>query len=197
MPWPGSPIFFSQKFDLINLLPRLGHSSLLNVSCAQILPRLGHSSLLNVSCAQILHKLSKTAQTSNTAAIEQRTRGAENTKRHKRATRHNWATRHKLSNTGAIEQRTRGAENARFSGLWSLRSYNVSRESWDWQQAGAELGQAQFNNEVVVKVRSWSCRCCWSSSTILDGRVRVELGNRNKLGLSCAILKVTYAVLIQ
>ena len=122
MPWPGSPIFFSQKFDLINLLPRLGHSSLLNVSCAQILPRLGHSSLLNVSCAQILHKLSKTAQTSNTAAIEQRTRGAENTKRHKRATRHNWATRHKLSNTGAIEQRTRGAENARFSGLWRLRS---------------------------------------------------------------------------
>ena len=126
---PGHRFFFSQKFDLINLLPRLGHSSLLNVSCAQILPRLGHSSLLNVSCAQILHKLSKTAQTSNTAAIEQRTRGAENTKRHKRATRHNWATRHKLSNTGAIEQRTRGAENARFSGLWRLRSY-VNQSLW-------------------------------------------------------------------
>ena len=36
MPCPGLPIFFSQKFDLINLFLRLGHSSLLNVSCAQI-----------------------------------------------------------------------------------------------------------------------------------------------------------------
>ena len=36
---PGDLFFFSQKFDLINLFLRLGHSSLLNVSCAQILPR--------------------------------------------------------------------------------------------------------------------------------------------------------------
>ena len=48
--------FLSRKFDLINLFLRLGYSSLLNVSCAQILPRLGHSSLLNVSCAQIWPK---------------------------------------------------------------------------------------------------------------------------------------------
>ena len=54
MPWPGSPIFFSRKFDLINLLPRLGHSS-----------------SINVSCAQILHKLSNTAQMSNMAQTEQ------------------------------------------------------------------------------------------------------------------------------
>ena len=33
---PGHRFFFSQKFDLINLFLRLGHSSLLNVSCAQI-----------------------------------------------------------------------------------------------------------------------------------------------------------------
>ena len=39
--------------------------------CEQILPRLGHSSFLNVSCAQILHKLSNTAQMSNTAQTEQ------------------------------------------------------------------------------------------------------------------------------
>ena len=39
--------------------------------CEQILPRLGHSSLLNVSYAQILHKLSNTAKMSNTAQTEQ------------------------------------------------------------------------------------------------------------------------------
>ena len=107
---PGHRFFLSRKFDLISLLPRLGHSSLLNVSCAQILPRLGHSSLLNVSCAQILprlghslllnvscaqilHKLSNTAQMSNMAQTEQH------------------------------GKQTRGAKNARFTEQWRLRSY--------------------------------------------------------------------------
>ena len=37
---PGHRFFFCRKFDLIDLLPRLGHSLLLNVSCAQILHKL-------------------------------------------------------------------------------------------------------------------------------------------------------------
>ena len=46
------------------------------------------------------------------------------------------------------------------------------------------------------KKQKWK-QYCGTPCTIPDGWVRVELGNRNKLGLSCAILKVTYAVLIQ
>ena len=137
MPWPGSPIFFSWKFDLIYcqdwVTVRCSMSPVhkycqdwVTVRCSMshvpiYCPKLGHSSLLNVSCAQIIEQNGKTAQTSNTAQLS----NTAQTEQHGS----NWATNERCGKRTV---------------LWAMAFAFTCWRDKTWKQAGAELGQAQL-----------------------------------------------------